>query len=714
MVLAAISPIFSSFTDHGPLHSLEIIQCIERILGTGRIRQLGPTDVWLILESAFRHDTGMHVTDEEIDTYVSSPEYVKKLETLSEMGDTELAYAAKALLEIKNVYHDGEVSDESVKIRGLSRHINLVLQDYYRSRHAQRSSDAIKAQHTETHSTDADSLVQTRLWKRVAEICASHSWKSEDVFNTLPRREKGYGNDVSHPCFVAFLLRVGDLLDLDNNRVNPNMLKLWGKDIPNVSKAHIMKHAALERLYISQDAIEAVVRLNLKSPTNDRPLGMYFEKERSDYVEERDHLGEEFKKLTSNQDAGIREDANKLVGFLAKRSWNKNKRYNTDISRHSEYHDNAELVAMSAGSAKQWFAWIDDELSFIAKNWLDIVPEGFSGGVPRFRQKDILINDHKFNNSIINLKYEISHERAASIIMSTGLYGMGAEKQHPRFEPTYNHEFVFLREFIQNAMDSTKVQTFRHIRRTRYGRPTRFYYENTGSNFTNSFKDWSPEKIFHRIGNAIKEMTVKVRVHYYTNRDDCRLLFEIKDKGTGIDQETLRYMSNVGKTRGPAIEREINEMPEWLKPSGSFGIGMQSAFGVVDKFRASSWSRKDFRNRSIYFHRDYHTGRLAAIEHEDKDVSMSHKDGTKFVIPMTDADIEKTALFENRGLRAYMRDVGLLFRHLELQFHKMLERDIFPIQIKFFVDEVELKRHRIMFDPLFPIGLKPEGEDDDD
>lgn len=71
----------------------------------------------------------------------------------------------------------------------------------------------------------------------------------------LPKQQVGIGTDDCHPRFVACLLRLGDLLDLDDNRFCPVMMKMAG-DLPDMSKAHHDKHLAIRHFRADPDRIE--------------------------------------------------------------------------------------------------------------------------------------------------------------------------------------------------------------------------------------------------------------------------------------------------------------------------------------------------------------------------------------------------------------------------------------------------------------------------
>ena len=97
-------------------------------------------------------------------------------------------------------------------------------------------------------------LIPARLFRLLGTICAHHGRSFEDTMQ-LPLEESGLGTDDAHPRFVACMLRLGDLLDLDNGRFCPVMVESFGT-LPATSVAHFEKHAAINHLRVSQTRIE--------------------------------------------------------------------------------------------------------------------------------------------------------------------------------------------------------------------------------------------------------------------------------------------------------------------------------------------------------------------------------------------------------------------------------------------------------------------------
>lgn len=60
---------------------------------------------------------------------------------------------------------------------------------------------------------------------------------------------------------------------------------------------------------------------------------------------------------------------------------------------------------------------------------------------------------------------------------------------------------------------------------------------------------------------------------------------EIIDRGIGIDKECISAISHIGAgwKRRKKYGSQLDRMPKWLRPTGGFGIGMQSGFMITDK-----------------------------------------------------------------------------------------------------------------------------------
>ncbi|WP_425460654.1 HD domain-containing protein, partial [Leptospira idonii] len=97
-------------------------------------------------------------------------------------------------------------------------------------------------------------LIPERLFSILSDICAAHG-RDFDFVMSLPLLENGLSTEDAHPRFVACLLRLGDLLDLDNHRFCPTMLSAFGS-VPGETMAHIEKHAAIKHFFVGPRSIQ--------------------------------------------------------------------------------------------------------------------------------------------------------------------------------------------------------------------------------------------------------------------------------------------------------------------------------------------------------------------------------------------------------------------------------------------------------------------------
>jgi hypothetical protein len=249
--LQAVSQVFPHYSKHDASHSHTILIQIERVLGEKRIRRLSATDLWLLLSAAYLHDSGMIVTNAQLEQLWTHAAFRAYLGSLQHSPDPDFAEAARRLLHHGSVA--GPVIDPSWPFHVL-RAVRLVVAEYRRREHADRSADVVMTPASIGLPSPRTGLIPDRLFRMLARICKAHGQDFGEVM-ALPHSEVGVASDVAHPRFAACMLRLGDLLDLDNGRFCPVMLSCMGSSMPRSSLAHVAKHAAIRRLQIDQELI---------------------------------------------------------------------------------------------------------------------------------------------------------------------------------------------------------------------------------------------------------------------------------------------------------------------------------------------------------------------------------------------------------------------------------------------------------------------------
>lgn len=250
--LQNVSAYFPHYSRHDESHSRQILVHIERLLGEN-LTKLTATDTWLLLEAAYLHDIGMVVTDEqlnknfeEIKKHAESMKYSAKEDVLSVINalSTSTTNTASAIFASVNLK-----AFQTLKI------LREIIADYYRKKHPEHAGKIITHPLLEIGlDSPRNELLPARFFGLLSKICEYHGASFEKVME-LPQRQVGMGTEDCHPRFVACLLRLGDLLDLDDNRFCPVMMKMAG-DLPDLSKAHHQKHLAIRHFRADPDRIE--------------------------------------------------------------------------------------------------------------------------------------------------------------------------------------------------------------------------------------------------------------------------------------------------------------------------------------------------------------------------------------------------------------------------------------------------------------------------
>ncbi len=250
--LQNVSVYFPHYSRHDESHSRQILVHIERLLGAENISKLTATDTWLLLEAAYLHDIGMIISDENLkNDYDEIKKCVEKTKHLAN-GDTLIVMNALLVSKEKtasSVFASVDISPfHAVKL------LREIIADFYRAKHPERANAIILEPLDIGLNSPRNELLPRRFFGLLGKICAYHGASFEKVME-LPKQQVGIGTDDCHPRFIACLLRLGDLLDLDDNRFCPVMMKMAG-ELPSMSKAHHEKHLAIRHFRADPERIE--------------------------------------------------------------------------------------------------------------------------------------------------------------------------------------------------------------------------------------------------------------------------------------------------------------------------------------------------------------------------------------------------------------------------------------------------------------------------
>ena len=255
--LRNVASMFPHYSQHDLSHSIKILDNIQRLLGRDRVESLGATDTFLLLMSALTHDLGMYMTYEMVEKKWKEPEMKKLLESYADSSDKQIAVAARLLLS-RSTRPDKPADGYrwALEIRNA---VTLILAHQMRGRHGDRSAEHLEKsdffwQYSSGFHFDA---LPGRYLTLIAQVAHLHGTGFDEVLK-LPQTADGFKSDYIHPRFIACMIRMGDLLDIDNNRFNLYSMATV-KEMPESSQAHFDKHQAVKHLLISPEGIEATL-----------------------------------------------------------------------------------------------------------------------------------------------------------------------------------------------------------------------------------------------------------------------------------------------------------------------------------------------------------------------------------------------------------------------------------------------------------------------
>jgi hypothetical protein len=468
--LQSVGQLFPHYSRHDQSHSEQILINIERVLGEERIRLLSATDIWLLLEAAYWHDIGMVIPRKALVDTFSNPDFqVYRRQVAGDNGHELQKFAQHFNGNIPAEAFGGADTplDAVEKFR-------LFMAEWFRRQHATMSESFINDPWQELGiSSPRTELIPKRLFRWLGRICAMHGATFVDVLKQLPHKEVGMATDDCHPRFIACLLRLGDLLDLDDNRFCPVLQSITGDDRPILSLAHEDKHRSIRNFRLNSDRIE------------------------------------------------IKAVCETVDGYVEQ--W-------------------------------RWLDYLKEEIQNQMARWLDIAPSSDLGLLPTLGE----INVEIAGRQLITKPGKRQEFTLNSVRVMTLLRG----------ENLYQREDV-VRELLQNAVDATLLRVW-------------LAAQCEKKQIVNK-PDETSDAYFKQFPISVTLEQVE-KPDVLVSPGNILWRFTVVDQGVGIGQTDLPYMMNVaGSSANVRRQTVIDSMPEWMQPSGTFGIGLQSIFMRTDE-----------------------------------------------------------------------------------------------------------------------------------
>ncbi len=511
-VLDNVSIYFPHFSLHNATHSRTICLQIERLLGTTRIEKLSVTDTFMLLLAFYMHDIGMALRYEDVNEKFRSKEFKEKIIEFVNNDDRDLALAAKRLQCFDGIKNNIDIMEQYKSSIEVYNDVLLIIENIFRGSHAERSAEEIK------NRLNLPNDIGIRFIELTSDICRLHQQNIEEIMS-LPYKSNGMVDDYMHPRFIAGMLCLGDLLDLDTDRFNEDSLKAATPMSTN-SKLHMLKHKSVKHFLVEPEGIEII--------SNSQSIDVY-----------------------------------RLM--------------------------------------REWVKWIKDSCDYLSVNWIQIAPKNFESA-PYLKKCELLINGSSKWLAYTNLKFNITNEKAFELLKGAGIY---------------KNKFVCFREIIQNAIDATLLQI------------------------------WNIEKIKGILTSSSKPTDLsmfnwddyKIKINIKMNENE-KVKVIIRDFGVGVSDNDLQLISQIGYKKNIKKLKIIETMPEWLRPSGTFGMGLQSIFQLTDRFEIITKTDCEMAKKVIFESVSNGKGYITVEDYDESFIQ-----GTQLSFEIDDSKIEFTDLY---------------------------------------------------------------------
>ena len=248
-VLQSISQYFPHYSLHDETHSESILNNIVKMLGKDKIDRMSVVDLWLLLTSAYYHDTGMYISADDKNKILCPDskfvEYLAKKQ--ANVSSPMYEYACLFNIKEQKIYY----KDEQLTPQNIDA-LRFLIADYFRNNHAERSAERTGF---DLSLNLPGNPIPQRIIKLLGKICRAHTQNQSEVLKLPKVESSGCGTESCHPLYIACLLRLGDLLDIDTNRVSEVLLSTL-PSIPADSVDYLATNRDITHIHIDRSVIE--------------------------------------------------------------------------------------------------------------------------------------------------------------------------------------------------------------------------------------------------------------------------------------------------------------------------------------------------------------------------------------------------------------------------------------------------------------------------
>lgn len=501
--LGTIKYEFINYSLHDQTHSQSILQNIYEWLGKERAEKLSIGDLWLLLETAYSHDVGMSTKYIDLEKLWKDEEKITDL--INEINLTNDKEVVETLYKIREKSENMDffklIKEDKLWPLKVRKAVTYIDATYFRKKHAELSRKHVlsKINFKINDTIPINSCIENRFYNIVADIDYLHTQDDKEIDKLLKIEADGFDtsefdDDKIHPQMIAYLLRLGDVLDIKNNRFDLWVINYNG-GLSHDSKLHYQKHESVRNFLITPQKIE--IEINSE---------------------------------------------------------------NIDV----------------CNCANDWLKSIENELQIITRKWNKIAPKQLKGFLMENWLLETKYGNELFSSDDFSKKLTTNSEKLMQLLSGKNIY---------------RTNLVLFREYLQNAIDATKVKYARYYLDNKdfleYIKPK--VYKNIIPSDIQRYDN--SEYSFNKVD--VDDLAIKINIE---PKDELHCVIKIIDNGIGMDNEGLNALFNIGKGwSGRAERKNFKNYPTWLNPTGGFGIGILSGFLLCNQIKIETKTKESYQ-----------------------------------------------------------------------------------------------------------------------
>lgn len=250
------SKFLNSYTLHNEEHAVTLINKAIRLVKTIDYLSIKSIDYYILFLACYLHDISMVLHP---DLYGFNQENNKSLSIITD-------FITKLQTELKKYNEIDHIDDKNNRLKEAGNFLIDIFQQVF---------EFFEASVRDPHPFESATYIRNsadRFFKHicpailahVATVSESHGYNSEEVYGL-----RSYArNDLVSIKYLMLLIRLADLLDVANDRVNYHLLRENVKHMSKTSRFHWISHLITDEIQLT-----AKYDVDEKKRLNDKPIG---------------------------------------------------------------------------------------------------------------------------------------------------------------------------------------------------------------------------------------------------------------------------------------------------------------------------------------------------------------------------------------------------------------------------------------------------------